>query len=53
MCPSRNGFGNVAGIPDAAIGNDRYTSSFQRFGGSENCRDLRNSDTGNNPRGAD
>ena len=53
MRPGGNRLGDVAGVADAAVGDDGYLALLGHLRGFVNRRDLRNADAGNHPRGAD
>ena len=53
VCARREGFGNVAGVADAAITDQGYTRAFQGFGHVGNRRNLRYADTRDDARGTD
>src|SRR5450759_1432188 len=52
MRTRRNRFRNVAGVANAAVGDQRHTGSLQRFGHTLDRGDLRHTDTRDDTRGA-
>ena len=53
MGAGRQCFGNVAGIFDPAVGDDRHVTTRRRFGAATDGGDLRHADPGNDSRRAD
>ena len=53
VCPRRQGLGDVAGVADAAIGDDRHAAVGDPLSGLVDRRDLRHADAGDDPRRAD
>ena len=53
MRPGREGLGDVAGIADAAVGDDRHAAAGDALGRLVDRRDLRHADAGDDPRRAD
>ena len=51
--PGGNRLGQVAGVADSAVGDDRNPALLGHLGGLVNRGNLRNADAGNHPRGAD
>ena len=53
MCAGGNGFGNVAGVADTAVGDDADFTSGKGFGDVADGRDLRHTNTCDDAGGAD
>src|SRR5205085_10162038 len=53
VCPGGNGLGDVAGVTDAAVGDDGHARRLRDADRVHDRADLRHADAGDDPRGAD